>query len=68
MVKDLICGMDVDPKTAVYKSVFEGNNYYFCSKSCKNTFDRNPKIYIESDKNGNGTTIITTLDRGKALY
>jgi YHS domain-containing protein len=53
MAKDLICGMDVDPKTAVYKSVYEGISYYFCSKSCKTTFDRDPKLFIESGKNGN---------------
>jgi len=56
MVKDLICGMDVDPKTAVFKSVYEGKTYYFCNKSCKMTFDRDPKVYIETEKNDNGMT------------
>ena len=55
MVKDLICGMDVNPETAVLKSVFEGNTYYFCNKSCKMTFDRDPKAYIETEKNVDGS-------------
>jgi YHS domain-containing protein len=54
MVKDLICGMDVDPKTAVFKSVYEGKTYFFCNKSCKMTFDRDPKAYIEMEKNDDG--------------
>lgn len=48
MVKDLICGMDVDPKTAIYKLVFEGKEYYFCNRSCKLTFEKNPRLYIET--------------------
>ena len=56
MVKDLICGMDVDPKTAVFKSVYEGETYFFCKKSCKMTFDRDPKTYIATEKNDNGMT------------
>ena len=54
MVKDLICGMDVNPKTAVFKSVYAGNTYYFCNKSCKMTVDRDPKAYIETGNNDGG--------------
>lgn len=40
MVKDPICGMDVDEKKAVYKKTINGTTYYFCSKSCLKAFER----------------------------
>jgi len=39
MVKDPVCGMDVDPKTAANKSEYQGQTYYFCSAGCKQAFD-----------------------------
>jgi len=45
MTKDPICGMNVDEKTAKYKSEHMGKTYYFCSQMCKATFDKNPKKY-----------------------
>lgn len=46
MVQDPVCGMKVDEKTAVHKSVLKGQTYYFTSSECKNTFDSNPEKYI----------------------
>ncbi|MBI5030343.1 MAG: YHS domain-containing protein [Chloroflexi bacterium] len=46
MAKDPVCGMDVDPKTAACKSEFNGQTYYFCSKGCKATFDKNPEKFV----------------------
>ncbi len=48
MEKDPVCGMDVDPKTAEYKSVYQGTTYYFCSPGCKRDFDRDPQKYVKS--------------------
>ena len=45
MAKDPICGMNVDEKTAKYKSEHMGKTYYFCSQMCKTTFDKNPAKY-----------------------
>jgi YHS domain-containing protein len=45
MAKDPVCGMTVDEKTAKWKSEYMGKTYYFCSQSCKQTFDKNPKRY-----------------------
>lgn len=42
MAKDPICGMNVDEKTAKFKSDYMGKTYYFCAPSCKATFDKNP--------------------------
>ncbi len=44
MEKDVVCGMMVDPKTAV-KSEYNGKTYYFCSNGCKTQFDKNPDKY-----------------------
>ena len=41
MEKDPVCGMSVDPKTAV-SSQFEGKTYYFCCNGCKTSFDKDP--------------------------
>ena len=45
-VKDLVCGMDVDPKTAPAKSEYKGKSYCFCAPGCKKAFDANPAKYV----------------------
>jgi len=47
MEKDVVCGMQVDPRKAAASSVFNGRTYYFCSKACKIKFDANPSQYIK---------------------
>jgi len=49
MVKDPVCGMDVDPETATLKSVYKGKTYYFCSPGCKRVFDKNPEKYVSEE-------------------
>jgi YHS domain-containing protein len=46
MVKDPVCGMDVDPKTATGKSDYQGTTFYFCSSGCKKAFDKEPQKYV----------------------
>jgi YHS domain-containing protein len=44
-VKDLVCGMDIDPKQAAaagLKSDYKGKTYYFCADECKKQFDAEP--------------------------
>jgi len=48
MVLDVVCKMDVDEKTARWKSEYKGKTYYFCSPMCKQKFDRSPEKYIKS--------------------
>lgn len=45
-MKDPICGMDVDAKSAVLRSEHQGSVYYFCSTYCKTEFDKDPAKYI----------------------
>jgi len=47
IAKDPICGMSVDEKTTKYKSEYQGQTYYFCSSSCKRTFDKEPAKYVK---------------------
>ena len=49
MVKDLVCGMTVDPKSAAATSEYKGQTYYFCSKGCKAQFDKHPEKYVSDD-------------------
>ena len=46
MVKDPVCGMSVEEKTAAGQSVYQGQTYYFCSTGCKKSFDTNPEKYV----------------------
>jgi len=43
--KDPVCGMNVDPKNAAAASVHGGTTYYFCSASCRDQFERDPKKF-----------------------
>ena len=50
MTKDLVCGMEVDPKTAAAKSEYKGVTYYFCARGCKVAFDKDPEQYVSASK------------------
>jgi Cu+-exporting ATPase len=41
---DPVCGHKINPKNSL-KINLEGNNYYFCSKKCFNSFKKNPGKY-----------------------
>jgi len=46
-VIDPVCGVEVQPDQTKYKSVFEGQTYYFSSAECKKAFDEDPDLYAE---------------------
>ena len=46
--KDPVCGMDAGPAKAAVSSAYRGKTYYFCSKGCKEKFDRVPEQYLAS--------------------
>ncbi|MBM4400389.1 MAG: YHS domain-containing protein [Crenarchaeota archaeon] len=54
MIKDPVCKMNVDEKTAKYKSEYGGKTYYFCAPSCKATFDKNPAKYAGGSSGHSG--------------
>ena len=49
MAKDPVCNMNVDEKKAAATSVYKGSSYYFCSKLCKEKFDKDPEKYIQQE-------------------
>ena len=46
MVKDPVCGMEIDAATAAGSSEYEGATYYFCAEACKTAFDAEPSKYV----------------------
>lgn len=44
MVKDLVCGMEVDEQKAIKLEEY-GKTYFFCSEYCKNKFIENEKKF-----------------------
>ena len=51
-VKDVVCGMTIDPAKAAGTSQYEGQTFYFCSKGCKAKFDADPSKFttVEAPK------------------
>ncbi|GJM15999.1 MAG: YHS domain-containing protein [Thermodesulfobacteriota bacterium] len=45
MVKDPMCGKEVEEKKVNELSEYNGKKYYFCSKECKLRFEMNPEKY-----------------------
>lgn len=49
--KDPICGMTVDPSTALHAER-EGKSYYFCSEHCRQKFLSTPTGAKPEEKSG----------------
>jgi membrane fusion protein, copper/silver efflux system len=47
---DPVCGMPVAPAAAHSHLVYEGVSYYFCSGSCRRSFDQAPASYASTAK------------------
>lgn len=45
MVKDPVCGKEVEDKKFNEYIEYKGRTYYFCSTACKIRFDKNPGEY-----------------------
>lgn len=54
MVRDPVCGMDVDPATAKETSEYNGQTYYFCAPGCKRAFDREPEKHLNQSRRFEG--------------
>ncbi len=53
MVKDPVCGMDIDPPSAFARREHMGQTFYFCSQNCVEQFDADPHRYAMA---GSSTT------------
>lgn len=49
LVKDPVCGMEIDSDTAAGQSEYNGQIYYFCCEHCKKSFDKQPEKYLKGD-------------------
>ncbi len=47
MARDPVCGMEVNEKTAQWKSEYKGKTYYFCAERCKQVFDKKPDSFVK---------------------
>ncbi|NUR16228.1 MAG: heavy metal translocating P-type ATPase [Dermatophilaceae bacterium] len=47
LLKDPVCGMDVDPSTTQHHVELDGHDYYFCSAGCRNAFEADPSSFLE---------------------
>ncbi len=45
-VRDVVCNMTIDPRTAAATSEYNGTTYYFCAPVCKTRFDADPQRYL----------------------
>ena len=45
VVKDPVCGMDVDPAASEHHVEYDGSTYHFCSAHCQAKFEANPAQY-----------------------
>jgi Cu(I)/Ag(I) efflux system membrane fusion protein len=66
--KDLVCGMPTwenKAKKEGWSSEFQGKTYYFCSKQCKASFDKNPGRFIarEEARKTSGSMAVHTEPR-----
>src|SRR5487761_1555864 len=52
---DPVCGMSVNPANAEYRSVHDGQTYYFCSRGCKESFVKDPGKFLGGAKTGRGS-------------
>jgi len=48
--KDPVCGMEVDPATAL-KIEYKEKTYYFCCPHCKEIFEKEPERYLKGKSN-----------------
>lgn len=54
MALDVVCKMEIDPKTAPAKSEYKGQTYYFCAPGCKRAFDKDPEKYLSAEAGSTG--------------
>ena len=58
IVKDPVCGLEVDPVQAAAKNLtseYQGKTYYFDQEGCKQRFDQDPQHYLAGEFRGHIT-------------
>jgi Cu+-exporting ATPase len=57
-VTDPVCHMTIEDSEAAATSTYKGKTYYFCSRPCKEDFDKEPESYL-SEKPAAEKTVVT---------
>ncbi len=57
--KDPVCGMDVDPTTAKFKTVHNGKDYFFCCAGCLTKFQATPEKILSSPPKPMGSGLVS---------
>lgn len=45
--KDPVCGMEVEERSALWKSSQKGQTHFFCSRECLEQFEQQPEKYSQ---------------------
>jgi YHS domain-containing protein len=45
-MKDVVCGMEIEPAPSTESIERDGVKFYFCSRSCKDTFEMDPDFFV----------------------
>ncbi len=64
MSKDLVCGMEVDPQTAVAQFLYREQRFLFCSQGCREAFELNPERYLRAAELAECLDYVAGLVRG----
>lgn len=69
MVKDPVCGMEVDERATPFHTIWDRTaSYYFCSENCKKLFDEGPAALEEENMNWWQRFLKRLGDSGKQRY
>src|SRR5215831_1808822 len=49
-VRDVVCGMTVDPATSKHRFDYRGETFHFCSAGCRTKFSADPEKYLDTTK------------------
>jgi Cu+-exporting ATPase len=60
MVKDPVCGMEIEPRNAFAQRDWNGNAIFLCSPDCTAQFDANPAQYAKNATPNRGAVSATT--------
>lgn len=52
VVRDPVCGMEINLENAEERSEYEGEVFYFCSDQCRNRFDEEPGKFVNRTQDG----------------
>jgi P-type Cu+ transporter len=64
--RDPVCGMNVNPATAIHFELHDGKNYYFCCAPCAEKFKADPPKYLSDDAPSRSPGLVTLGDGPKA--